>query len=576
MFDPSRKSRFEELLKKKSFSQTTLFRRILIALKYSDPIDLAEKNKANFGKMITGERPFKEEYIPYLERFLETTYDYIVNGEGKSNDFRNKGIRYAAFTDNMQDYEELSIKTNFDTVPLFEFDEFGETVLDYILEYKSRNGLSYLIENSHVSLFSDGVNLQGTNAIGHNKKGIDVLNLIFEFDDAVLFEKFTDIWNRYEGSSSSLGILKKKDIIKKVISSKNIFKSMLKEKELDLNTHRKETDEEAAKDLYCNPLLYAITNYILLHENKYPNEIRKLLNFGIDHNIKVIKAIEENHKEVNNLVLDEKGYIRSGASIYGSLLFYKLNEQPDLMDSTSQLLSKLNWTINDLQFKSTHFNNGYSKSPVRLENGQIIKKTTDNEIEYRFFNDMEGEKFVFLPKLLEQKDGLDHFSYLEGQSESMVYEQSIKRIDGITEMIKILNDASKEILGDGKVYVHNDLSPMNVIFEGDEVKGIIDWDDVTIGHEYEDLIYIMWIWLNIGSWTRDNEHIFEGVKHILDVYGADKELKKNWADKMMKVMEARLAKTDKSESNYPRIFTWVRQSEIWVELYRDRITKEIG
>ena len=326
MYDPLRKSRFEELLEKQSFSQIDLFCRILKALKHANPYEEATKNKANFGKMITGERPFKEEYIPYLERFLETTYDYIVNGEGKSNDFRNKGIRYAAFNDNIQDYEELSIKTNFDTIPLFGFDEFGETALDYILEYKSRNGLSYLIKNNHVSLFSDGVNIQGTNAIGHNKKGIDVLNLIFEFDDAVLFEKFTDIWSRYEGSGLSLGILEREDIIKKIISSKNIFSSMLKEKKLDLNTHRKGMDEKAVKDFYCNPLLYAITNYILLHENEYSNEIRKLLNFGIDHNNKVIKAVEKNHKDVNHLILDEKGYIRSRANIYGSLLFYKLNK----------------------------------------------------------------------------------------------------------------------------------------------------------------------------------------------------------------------------------------------------------
>lgn len=45
---------------------------------------------------------------------------------------------------------------------------------------------------------------------------------------------------------------------------------------------------------------------------------------------------------------------------------------------------------------------------------------------------------------------------------------------------------------------------------------------------------------------------------------------------MIDVMEERLKNTNKKSKDYERIFTWVKESEIWVELYRDKIKEEIG
>ena len=45
---------------------------------------------------------------------------------------------------------------------------------------------------------------------------------------------------------------------------------------------------------------------------------------------------------------------------------------------------------------------------------------------------------------------------------------------------------------------------------------------------------------------------------------------------MIEVMENRLKSTPKESDNYKRIYKWVKESEIWVDLYRDRIKEEIG
>lgn len=555
-----------------------LFRNILRALNYEDPYEYAEKNKANFGKMIAGERPFKEEYIPYLERFLETTYDYLVFGNGKESSFKNKGIRYAAYTDNIEDYQELLSETNSRNQPLFNFDEFDKTILDYVIEYRAKTGLSYLINNDHISLYFNGKDIisRDGKSINGSKTAKDVMDLIIEKDAAELFEKFTAIWNRYEGSPYELGILKEEYVISKILCAENIFKSLLKERQIPLNEINRGLVNNYGKGIFCNPLLYYVANYALLHEKEYPDQLKQLLEFGIQHNREVIEQLKKSHQEEDKFILDEKGYIKLGRTIYGSMFFYKLDEQPDLSESNYRLLNDLNSIINDFKFGGLALNNGYSKSPVRLENGLIIKKTTANETEYRFFDDMKNKGLPFIPRLEKQENGLDYFSYFQGQTETMVYEQNPKRIKNIVESLKKLNDVSKSILGDEHVYVHDDLSPLNVVFNKDDVIGIIDWDGVKVGEEYEDLVYVMWTWLNIGSLTRDNEKIFEGVKNILEIYEADDNFKLDWADKMIEVMEKRLSKSDKAKNNYQRIFTWVRQSEIWVELYRDRIKEEIG
>lgn len=52
-------------------------------------------------------------------------------------------------------------------------------------------------------------------------------------------------------------------------------------------------------------------------------------------------------------------------------------------------------------------------------------------------------------------------------------------------------------------------------------------------------------------------------------------LKKDFANKIREVMESRLKNIDKTNNSYERIYQWVKWSEVWVDLYEDRIKEEI-
>lgn len=105
--DITQKERFEELLKKANLSYQELLIRILRQADYSNPYETAKKEKSNFSKMVSGERPFKADYIAPLERILNTSLKYIVYGGEENNDFPLKGIRYAAYKNNIIYFKEL-------------------------------------------------------------------------------------------------------------------------------------------------------------------------------------------------------------------------------------------------------------------------------------------------------------------------------------------------------------------------------------------------------------------------------------------------------------------------------------
>ena len=91
---------------------------------------------------------------------------------------------------------------------------------------------------------------------------------------------------------------------------------------------------------------------------------------------------------------------------------------------------------------------------------------------------------VGIPHLYKTENGLDEFEYFHGNVQSYVSEIDDDKIEQVLKKVKELNAISKQHLNNNKVYVHGDLSPMNVVFSfDDKLQGIIDWDSTKIGNE---------------------------------------------------------------------------------------------
>ena len=125
-----------------------------LGIKGQDAYKFANKEKSNFSKMLKDERPLKYEFIIPLEKIFGVSLARLLDEDAyklpteKDNVPFNKGFRYYAYLDNPKLYKEefdLLLAKDGKSI-LTQTDEFGKTFLDYVVEYRSVNGVRYLYE----------------------------------------------------------------------------------------------------------------------------------------------------------------------------------------------------------------------------------------------------------------------------------------------------------------------------------------------------------------------------------------------------------------------------------------------
>jgi hypothetical protein len=545
--------------------------------------DIYEKQKANFSKMLSGERDFPDKYILGIERTLHTSWNYIIDGQGFDKTFEQKGIRYAAYKGTYHDFELLGQELSHDDNVIKNYDEYNNTVLDYILDYRDIEGLRYLNDNKLVEVQFDLKQITGPvmSSRGPEKACHDCLLLVCEKDDEQLFSSMYSpyqLLTNYCDKNNT--VFNDPKVLKAILEAKKIFNSLLKETTftwVQLSPEFKGTSFANNKSNLCPPLLGNLLVYALNDTMTYQKQINELLEFGKSFNERRIKEIEAmSEKDSSVLSLEDDGSLNLFCRYIGDFFTYRLTEQLDLPADITRELHEINDQVNKVKFQRKPSPEGLLRGDYLIEDGQLVKPTTNNKDEYDFLQLMEDNDVEEIPCLEKQENGLDYFSYFPGMSQSYIYEMPLPKTVEMVRLLRKINDISKEALGNGKVYVHGDLSGANAVFNRDALTGIINWDDTHIGEEYEDFIYIVWTWLNIGDYARNNEMILKNLLVLLQAYDADAAFKKDFANKMTKVMDDRLAATPKDSPSYARIFQWVGWSKIWVELMKDEITRKVG
>jgi hypothetical protein len=545
--------------------------------------DIYEKQKANFSKMLSGERKFPIKYILGIERTLHTSWNYIIDGQGFDKTFEQKGIRYAAYKGTYHDFELLGQELSHDDNVIKNYDEYNNTILDYILDYRAIEGLRYLNDNKLVEVQFDLKQITGPvmSSRGPEKACHDCLLLVCEKDDEKLFSSMYNPYRLLTNYCDKNGtVFNDPNVLKAILEAKKIFNSLLKETTftwVQLSPEFKGTSFANNKSNLCPPLLGNLLVYALNDTMTYQKQINELLEFGKSFNERRIKEIEAMpEKDSSVLSLQDDGSLNLGRHYIGNFFTYRLTEQLDLPADITRELHEINDQVNKVKFQRKPLGSGLSRGDCRIEDGKLVKRSSNNKDEYAFLKLMADKGIKETPRLLKQENGLDYLTYFKGESAYSIYEMPINKTIAMVKLLRKMNDISKEALGNDKVYVHGDLSGTNVVFDGDTVTGILNWDNTHIGNEYEDFIYIVWTWLNIGDFARNNEMILKNLLVLLQAYDADAAFKKDFAYKMVKVMDDRLAATPKDSLSYASIFQLVGWSKIWVELMKDEITRKVG
>lgn len=329
-----------------------------LGIKGQEAYKFAEREKANFSKMLKGERPLKYEFIIPLEKIFGVSLARILNEDAyklpveKENVVFNKGFRYYAFIDDPELYEKEfdNLLDKDGKTILNNSDEFGKTFLDYVTEYGSKNGVRYLYDNYKPIMkwwhnqfdFGKG---KGVTWL-HIENAMPFVRLVASMNDAEMFFTIYDSFNMFFSTGSYTNdkcLFCTKEYLELIMDNNFLFQNLfeIRTYNVELNGSAKRKFGKEFQTYYSpNPILNNCLRHALRNLHKYKNQAMEILKFGIKHN----RRIAEEHDIKDCYVCNELGGIRDikESDFYGFYEFAIVTYEKDIHDKEiNQLIGEL-------------------------------------------------------------------------------------------------------------------------------------------------------------------------------------------------------------------------------------------
>lgn len=286
--------------------------------------DFAEREKANFSKMLKGERPLKYEFIIPLEKIFGVSLARMLDEDAyklpvdRDNVPIVKGFRYYAYVDDYDLYnKELDLYlTKESTSCLTCMDEFGKTFLDYVVEYGSKNAVRFLRDKYNIKMrFHNNQfisSLKNASTIfTHN--GIEFARLVASIGDTKLFNDIYDSYyfiTQYDFFPENI-IWCQPDFQEIILDNKDIFESMFERKKYDYELSPKAQKRLGLKNIEfstISPMINLILRYALNNLKRYKEQAIDIIKYGIGHNQRVKDGLTI---DIRDTSVDECGGLRT-------------------------------------------------------------------------------------------------------------------------------------------------------------------------------------------------------------------------------------------------------------------------
>ena len=443
-----------------------------------------DNNKGSFSQCCRGQRQFKPEDYLAIEYVLNTSMAYIIEGKGEiSEGFKPSGIRYAAFTDTIGNYESLIQEEIINSS-----DEYNKMLIDYMIEYKSKNGFIYFAERDLLPLNATGGFNYSPNCLHVSRDdNANILKILCEVLPVKLLAKYFNGFfqygerpyseiNEYTNTSFSdevmASAIKREDLQKELAVSKRINLDSLNK------GVRRNGGESLGEGLFINYALTAMIKYALNHDVE--DSVREeLLESAIRANKESFESISAFQED--ELKIDEFGYITNirGSAYYGSIAISS-EVGVNISQESSELLNQLNRQIHDYhEFVSNH-------SKISAFKNELFADKKDHKEYYDFFKLMNEKGIKAIPVLKEHSSKDKDLFEIPNSEKSRMPNWTDNDLREIISVIKQIDKESMRELN-GQTYYLVDPS----IYMLNENVNYIMPKDIVVSNKYSNLVYLI-------------------------------------------------------------------------------------
>lgn len=529
--------------------------------------EYVDKNKGSFSQCFSGQRDFKLEDYLAIEYVLNTSMAYIIEGKGEvSKDFKPKGIRYAAFTDTIGNYEDLMREDCINSS-----DEYNKMLIDYMIEYKSKNGFIYFAERDLLPLTSTGGSSFGLDCLHYypkdNKRLLKILcevlpiELLIKYFDGFLNYQdivYLQIDDKHNTSFTD-------DVMAEAIKRVDLRAELTNCRKINLDSYNRGiklgNGKSFGEGLFVNYGLTVMIKYALNHD--VDDEIRlELLNNAIKVNKESFDSASTFAEE--ELKIDKYGYItnRSGHIYYGSIAVPS-EIGVEISAEAKNLVNQLNRQVHDYhEFISNH-------SKISVFANEILADKQDNLNYYQFFKTMNNKGVSIVPTLKKDSSNDKDLFEVTNSEKSRIANGTDEDLREIIASIRTLDDISINEL-DGKTYYLVD--PSIYMFEN-KVNYIMP-KNILVSNKYSNLVRFindnaMWALYDISNKAKINRFIY-----LLKTYGIVKNELEDFIQRFITLSEEQALSIDKTSDRGKELALKTLENKAWVEIYRDNIVKE--
>jgi len=158
---------------------------------------------------------------------------------------------------------------------------------------------------------------------------------------------------------------------------------------------------------------------------------------------------------------------------------------------------------------------------VRIGNTVRRSVGPNPEFNHALLKLLEAKNFDHAPRFLGiDEKGREIVTFMEGKAPHEEVNWTDDQLVIVVQMLKNFHDATagSELANGKEVVCHNDIAPWNTILENDIPTAFIDFDGAAPGNRADDLAYLLWTFLELGSDVSASVQA-EKIQKLAKVYG---------------------------------------------------------